>query len=315
MGLGALFLRQSIMRRVILSLLPILLFAVYSFGLRILLVLGLVTIAGVLTEYLILRFMMGGTKFKIPEALFVTCVLFTLILPPTVPLWIAVVGIVFGVLFGKGVFGGFARNVFNPALVGRCFVFISFPKAITLTWAAPFGGFPGGLLRFSPGLDAVSSATPLVQTGTDLLRLFFGQISGSSGEINALLILLAAVYLVVTKTASFRIMISGLASFLGLSTILYALGVIGSTPLVSLLAGGFLFAVVFMATDPITAPRDQVAQIYYGVLIGLLTVTIRTFSVFREGAMFAILLANTFGPLLEMKVKQLRQRGLAHEKG
>lgn len=316
MQLGALFMRQSIMRRVLISLLPILLWAVYSFGLRVLLVLAVVTVAGVLTEYLILRFMKGGSDFKIPEAIFVTCVLFTLILPATVPLWVAVVGIAFGVLFGKGVFGGFGKNIFNPALVGRCFVFISFPSSMTVTWAAPFQGFPGGLLRFSAGADAISAATPLVQTGTDLSRLFLGQIPGSSGEISALLILLAAIYLVYTKTASMRIMLSGVAAFLGLSTILYSLGVLPSTPLESLLTGGFLFAIVFMATDPISAPRDKVAQIFFGVLVGLLALTIRTFSVFREGAMFAILLANTFGPLIEMRVKEFAaQRRMAHEKG
>lgn len=314
MQLGALFLRQGIMRRVLISLVPIILFAVYSFGLRILLILAVVTVAGVLTEYLILRFMMRGAKFKIPEAIWVSCVLFALILPPTVPLWIGILGIVFGVLFGKGVFGGFGKNVFNPALVGRCFVFISFPNAMALSWAKPFGGFPGGFLRYSPGIDAVSAATPLVEPGTDLLRLFFGQISGSSGEINTLLIIIAAVYLVLTKTASLRIMLSSTAAFLGLATALYSFGVIAATPLVSLLTGGFLFAAVFMATDPITAPRDKLAQILYGVLIGLLAITIRTFSAFREGAMFAILLANTVGPLIEMKVKQsVMQRRVVHE--
>ncbi len=314
MGLGAMFLRQGMMRRVLISLLPILLFAVYSFGLRILLILAVVTVAGILTEYLILRFMKGSTEFKIPEAIFVTCVLFTLILPSTVPLWVAVVGIAFGVLFGKGVFGGFAKNVFNPALVGRCFVFISFPSSMTVSWATPFEGFPGGFVRYSTGVDAISAATPLVETGTSFLRLLYGQIPGSSGEISSLLILLAAVYLVYTKTASLRIMLSSAVGFLSLSTIFYAFGAIATTPLVSLLTGGFLFAVVFMATDPITAPRDKTAQIFFGVLIGLLAILIRSFSVFREGAMFAILLGNMFGPLIEMRVKEFTvRRRMAHE--
>ena len=306
MDLRALFLRQGIMRRVVISLLPILLFAVYSFGLRILVLLAVVTIAGVLTEYLILRFMKGNAKFKIPEAIFVTCILFTLILPSTVPFWVAVVGIAFGVLFGKGVFGGFGKNIFNPALVGRCFVFISFPSSMTVTWATPFQGFPGGFVRYSTAVDSISAATPLVQAGGDLLRLLLGQISGSSGEISALLIVLAAVYLVVTKTASWRIMVSCVLGFIGVSTVFYLAGA-ASTPWL-LLTGGFLFSAVFMAhRSHLRSPR-QIGPGHFGVLVGMLAITIRTFSVFREGAMFAILLGNAFGPLIQMKVKQWKQR-------
>jgi len=316
MELRSLFMRQAIMRKVLISLLPIVLFAIYSFGLRILVILAVVTAAGVLTEYLILRFTKRGAPFKIPEAIFVSCVLFTLILPSTVPLWVAALGTAFGIFFGKGVFGGFARNIFNPALVGRCFVFISFPAFMTVSWAVPFQGFPGGFVRYSAGTDAITAATPLVQSGIELSRLFLGQIPGSSGEISSLLILLAAVYLVYTKTASLRIMLSGTLAYLGLGTVLYLAGALPAGPLVSLLSGGFLFAVVFMATDPITAPRDKTAQIFFGVLMGLLALTIRTFSVFREGAMFAILLANTFGPLIEMQVKQFAERRrMAHEQG
>ena len=316
MQLGALFSKQAIMRRVLISLLPILLFAVYSFGLRVLVVLAVVTATGVLTEFWILRFMKGGTGFKIPEAIFVSCVLFTLVLPSTVPLWVAAVGIAFGVFFGKGVFGGFGKNIFNPALVGRCFVFISFPSSMTVSWATPFAGFPGGFVRYTTGVDAISAATPLVQKGVDITRLFLGQIAGSSGEISSLLILLAAIYLVYTKTASLRIMLSGTVAFLGLSTILYTTGAPAVNPLVALFTGGFLFAIVFMATDPITAPRDKTAQIFFGALIGLLALTIRSFSNFREGAMFAVLLGNTFGPLIEMRVKEFAaRRRMAHEQG
>ncbi|NLL47802.1 MAG: RnfABCDGE type electron transport complex subunit D [Firmicutes bacterium] len=316
MQLGALFSKQAMMRRVLISLIPIMLFAVYSFGLRVLVVLTVVTAAGVLTEYSILRFMKGGPGFKIPEAIFVTSVLFTLVLPATVPLWVAVVGIVFGVLFGKGVFGGFGRNIFNPALVARCFVFISFPAAMTMGWVAPFQGLPGGFVRYSAGVDALTVATPLRDTGIELSRLFFGQIAGSSGEISAVLILLAAIYLVYTKTASLRIMLSGTLSFLVLATVLSSLGVLPVSPLVALFSGGFLFAIVFMATDPITAPRDKAAQIVFGVLVGLFALTIRTFSNFPEGAMFAVLLGNTFGPLIERQVKQFAERRrMAHEKG
>ena len=132
--------------------------------------------------------MKGGTGFKIPK-LFRIVRAILLVLPSTVPLWVAAVGIAFGVFFGKGVFGGFGKNIFNPALVGRCFVFISFPSSMTVSWATPFAGFPGGFVRYTTGVDAISAATPLVQKGVDNPPLP-GQIV-SSGETSSLLILLA----------------------------------------------------------------------------------------------------------------------------
>ncbi|MBE0600556.1 MAG: RnfABCDGE type electron transport complex subunit D, partial [Firmicutes bacterium] len=194
------------------SLLPILLAAVYLFGLRTLVVLSVVTTTGILSEYGIMR-LIDGKKAKVSEAVLVTSFLFTLTLPPTVPLWIAAVGIAFGVIFGKCVFGGFGKNVFNPALVGRCFIDVSFPAHMTIAWAQPYTGLLGGLTKWSAGLDAMTSATPMILLNkegiaTDTLRLFLGNISGSLGETSALLILLAAVYLIVTKTASWKIIVS-----------------------------------------------------------------------------------------------------------
>jgi Na+-transporting NADH:ubiquinone oxidoreductase subunit B len=138
------------------------------------------------------------------------------------------------------------------------------------------------------------------------LKLFLGTISGSAGETSALLILLAAVYLLVTKTASWRIMLSCTLTFLILGTVLYLLDVTQSDPLVSLLSGGFLFGTVFMATDPISAPGDKFAQLIFGVLIAAATLLIRTYSLFTEGVMFAILFANTFAPLLDRQVKAFK---------
>lgn len=311
MQLGLLLARQNIMRRVLLSLLPIYIFCIYAFGWRLLVVLAFVTICGVGTEYVILRFMQGSVPIRMPEAILVSCALYTLVLPPAVPLWTACLGIIFGVLFGKGIFGGFGKNVFNPALLGRCFVFITFPAVMTVNWSEPFRGFPGGLLRYSGGADVLTSATPLVQVGGEqlsLLRLFFGPIPGSAGEISAFLILLAAVYLVLTKTASLEIMLASAGAFLGLSTLYYLTGAAAASPLMSIFSGGALFAFVFMATDPITAPTNRTAKILYGLLIGALTITIRTFANFREGAMFAVLLGNSFAPLLDLQVKEFMAR-------
>ena len=307
--LANLFMKQKIMTKVLISLSPILLFSLWLFGLRTLVLLAAVTITGILCEYGILR-LINGDKAKVSEAVLVSCALFTLTLPPSTPIWVAMVGIAFGVVFGKCVFGGFGRNIFNPALVGRCLIYVSFPAHMTVSWSKPFTGFPGGLLRYDGGVDVMTAATPMLQlknTGspTDYLSLFLGNIAGSIGETSALLILVAAVYLIVTKTASWKIMASCLLSFTVLTAILYWTGVAKADPLFAVLAGGFLFATVFMTTDPISAPQNDIAKIIYGVLIGLLAVIIRSFSIFTEGIMFAILIANTFVPLIDRQVKLL----------
>ena len=263
--------------------------------------------------------LIDGNKAKVSEALFVTCLLYTLTLPPSVPFWIAAVGIAFGVVFGKCVFGGFGRNIFNPALVGRCLIYVSFPAYMTVSWAEPFSGFPGGFISWSSGVDAMTSATPMILFNkegiiTDHLRLFLGNISGSLGETSALIILVAAVYLIVTKTASWKIIASCLASFAVFGSILYLAGVIKPDPLFSILSGGFLFAAVFMATDPISAPKQETSKYIYGALIGVVAMVIRAFSLFTEGIMFAILIVNAFVPLLDRNIKMLNDRRKAGKK-
>jgi Na+-transporting NADH:ubiquinone oxidoreductase subunit B len=307
-----LFLKQKMMTRVLISLLPLLLFSIYLFGLRVLVLLAVVTVTGLLCEYGVMR-LINGSKTKVSEALLVTCLLFTLSLPPATPYWVAIIGIAFGVVFGKCVFGGFGKNIFNPALVGRCLIYVSFPAHMTISWSEPFSGFPGGLARFSGGADVMTMATPMLQMNkegvtTDYLDLFLGTVAGSLGETSALLIVLAAIYLIVTKTASWKIIASTAVSFLALNLILYYSGVIQTDPLFSLLSGGFLFAAVFMATDPISSPKQDTSRIIYGVLIGLIAVVIRSFSLFTEGIMFAILIVNSFVPLIERNVKSFKNR-------
>lgn len=312
MDLGQIIQKQTIMRRVLLSLLPILVFSIFLFGWRMLALLAVVLAAGLLSEYAAMR-LVNGKAAKISEAALVSCLLFTLTLPPSVPFWVAAVGIAFGLFFGKGIFGGFGRNIFNPALVGRCLIYVSFPTYMTVRWSEPFAGFPGGFARFTANIDAIASATPLVlykSTGatTDPLKLFLGTVAGSAGETSALLILLAAVYLIATKTASWKIMLSCTATFTLINALLYFTGVSKGDPLFSLLSGGFLFAAVFMATDPVSAPINDAAKILYGILIAAAAVFIRTFSLFTEGVMFAILVGNTFAPMLDRQIKSVKAR-------
>ncbi len=300
------------MTRVLISLLPLLLASVYLFGLRTLVLLSVVTITGIVSEYAIMR-LINGDKAKVSEAVLVTCLLYTLTLPPSVPFWIAALGIAFGVVFGKCVFGGFGKNIFNPALVGRCFIYVAFPAHMTITWAQPYTGLLGGFVKWSSGVDAMTSATPMILLGkegivTDYLRLFLGNISGSLGETSALLILLAGIYLIVTKTASWKIIVSSLVTFAVFSAILYFTGVIEADPLFSILSGGFLFATVFMATDPVSAPKQELSKYIYGALIAIVAMIIRAFSLFTEGIMFAILIVNAFVPLIDRNIKILKSK-------
>jgi len=306
------FMKQAMMRKMLYSLVPVILYSIYLFGLRLLVLIAVTLVFGVLSEYLIMR-NINKDKAKVSEAVLVSCVLFALTLPPSVPFWVAAVGIVFGIVFGKGVFGGFGRNIFNPAIVARCFVYISFPAFMTVTWTKPFTGFPGGFIRWFNSVDASTSATPLIQfnkTGeiTDYLDLLLGRISGSLGETAAILIILCGIYLIVTKTASWKSMAACLLGFGIFNSILYFTGVTAADPLFSILSGGFIFGTVFMITDPVSAPKTDTARIIYGAGVGIITAVIRIFGLFAEGMMFAILVGNMFVPLLEKVLGDMKAR-------
>lgn len=304
------FIKQKMMRTVIISLIPIIFASIYFFGWRTLVLLAIVTIFGVGMEW----FFEKKYNRKISEAIFVSCILYTMTLPPTTPFWVAVVGILFGILFGKEVFGGFGKNVFNPALVARAFVYVCFPTPLTIEWSKAALGFPGGFSTYiTEGIEAVSQATPMLlfrDTGklTSLMDLLIGNVSGSIGETSSILIILAGIYLVYKKVASWQIMAGVLAGFTGLSSILYLLGNSQiPSPIFGILAGGLLFGAVFMATDPISAPKTKAGKWIYGVLIGIVTVIIRGYALFAGGMMFAILIANTFAPIIDEGVNYFKK--------
>lgn len=300
------FNKQKMMRTVLISLLPLVFASVYFFGWRVFILLVLVSLFAFMTEYLYEK----RSGKKVSEAVFVTAVLYTMTLPPTTPYWIAVVGIIFGVFFAKEVFGGFGRNVFNPALVARAFVYVSFPAPLTIVWSKAALEFPGGFgVYVTETIEAISQATPMLvfrETGSlaPYKDLLFGNVAGSIGETSAILILLAAAYLIYKKVASWEIMAGSFIGFVGLTSVLYLLGNEQiAHPLFGILAGGFLFGTVFMATDPITAPKTKEAKWIYGILIGLVTVIIRGYALFAGGMMFAILIANTFVPIMDEAVR------------
>jgi len=284
------FQKQAVMRRVLYSLIPIFLFSIYLYGWRSIALTVLVFVFGILTEYLFTK----SQKKKVSEAVMVTCALYALSLPPLVPFWIAAVGIVFAVLIAKSAFGGFGRNIFNPAIAGRLFIYIAFPNPLTTQFVTP-GRF---------GLDAVTTATPLDQMREGIMPamndLLLGIRSGSLGESAIILIVLAGIYLIATKTANWKVIFATLASFGILSTVFWYFALGRSVPPVEgLLSGSILYVAVFMATDPITAPNKPGAQWLYGIVIGSMVALVRTFSLFSEGTSFAILMANTFASLID----------------
>jgi Na+-transporting NADH:ubiquinone oxidoreductase subunit B len=308
--------RQKIMYQVVIALIPLVLMSLYLYGWRSLLILAVVNVAGFLSEYIFARIY----KKQVTSAVFVTNFLFALSMPPAVPVWIAITGIVFGVVFGKMVFGGFGRNVFNPAISGRAFVYISFGVPLTAGFVQPATGFPGGFAQWLHGADAVSRATPRVALmageAFPLKDLFLGTTAGSLGETSAILIILACLFLIWKKAVNFRIVLAGLLGFLAMHSALYFGGIEGVVdPLTSMLTGSLLFGLAFMATDPISSSQStDMGRWIYGLTIGILISLIRVFSIWIEGVTFAILIANMFAPLLDHYMKEAKKKKAAEKK-
>lgn len=307
---------QRPMLHVIYALLPLLLASIYFFGWRALYVVVVVNIAGFLSEYVFARVY----KTQVSSAVFVTGLLYAMSLPPTLPIWIAVVGIVFGIVFGKMVFGGFGRNIFNPAIAGRAFIYVSFGAQMTAhgAWVEPVRGLLGGAVAWRA--DAITSATPLVRLASGsrvpLLDLFLGNVSGSFGETSALLVLLGGLYLLIRRVASYHIVLGGFLGYGGLQLLFWLAGVRGAyDPLSGMLAGSFLYVALFMATDPVSAGQTtNPGRWIVGLMFGLLTSLIRTFSVWPEGATFAILIANMFAPLINHLLREAQARAKERRK-
>ncbi|RKX75305.1 MAG: NADH:ubiquinone oxidoreductase, Na translocating, B subunit [Spirochaetes bacterium] len=293
------------MRKVVYSLIPIFAFSILLYGWRSLAVTATVFLFGILSEYIFTK----PKGKKVSEAVLVTSALYALSMPPSVPLWIAAIGIIFGVVFAKGVFGGFGRNIFNPAIAGRLFVYVAFPDGMQRSFIQPWR--PGMPWTFGLGtsVDTATSATPLMDMkegiAPNLLDLITGFRMGALGESAVILIILAALYLIFTKTANWKIIISTFLSFSVVTVILWAVGIApaGSSapfpPIASMLSGSLLFITVFMVTDPVTAPKKPGAQWAYGILIGGVSAAIRIFSLFPEGVSFGLLIGNTFASLLD----------------
>ncbi|OOZ41766.1 NADH:ubiquinone reductase (Na(+)-transporting) subunit B [Solemya elarraichensis gill symbiont] len=258
-------------------------------------------------------------KHEVNEGFLVTSMLFSLTLPPSIPLWQVALGISFGVVIGKEVFGGTGKNFLNPALTGRAFLFFTYPAAMSgdAVWTA-LDGFSGATPL---SLGAAGGVENIIASSLTWWDAFFGNVQGSIGEVSTFAILLGGVFLLYTKIASWRV-VGGV--FLGMTVTSVLLNLIGSetNPMFALpfywhmVLGGFAFGMIFMATDPVSAAMTNKGRWWYGALIGFMAVLIRVINpAFPEGMMLAILFGNIFAPLIDHFIVQAnikrRQRRIA----
>ena len=243
-------------------------------------------------------------KHEVNEGFLVTGMLFPLTLPPTMPLWQAAIGISFGVVIGKEVFGGTGKNFLNPALCGRAFLYFAYPAQITgdAIWTAA-DGFTGATILGQCAADGMQA----VEQSFELMDAFWGTIPGSMGETSVFACLLGAIFLIVTGIGAWRTMLGVLIGALGFSALLhYGWGesptnhMLAMSPMWHLMSGGLAFGLVFMATDPVSSAMTDLGRWLYGILIGFMTILIRVLNpAFPEGIMLAILFGNVFAPLID----------------
>ena len=250
---------------------------------------------------------------EVNEGYLVSGMIIPLIVPADVPLWMLALAVAFAVILGKEVFGGTGMNIWNPALLARAFLFFSYPSMMSgdTIWTSGVTRYLAEGKAYACGnglVDGFSGATPLahpsvegLQTaGTNVWDLISGVIPGCVGETSVIAILIGAVILIWTGVASWKIMFSSLVGGLAIGYLGFATGVTDLPGYYQLLMGGFLFGTVFMATDPVTSAQTETGKWIYGFLVGALAVTVRLFNPgYPEGMMLAILLMNTFAPLID----------------
>jgi electron transport complex protein RnfD len=293
------------MTGVIIALIPALLASLYFFGIGALIVTLTAVISCVLFEYLIQKYILKGEKTILDGSAALTGLLLAFNLPSNIPVWIVIIGSLVAIGIAKMSFGGLGNNPFNPALVGRVFLLISFPVQMT-TWPVvePLS------MKY---LDSETGATVLSilnEGGKEIpsaWNMFLGNMGGSLGEISALALLLGLAYLLIKKIITWHIPASILLTVLVFTGILHWINPeTYASPVIHLLSGGLLLGAIFMATDYVTSPMNPRGMWIFGVGIGILTVVIRTWGAYPEGVSFAILIMNGFTPLINTYVKPRR---------
>lgn len=303
---------QKNMYGVLIALIPALLVSFYMFGLGAVMVTLTSVIACLFFEWAITKFILKRERTTIMDgSAALTGVLLAFNLPSNLPLWIIIIGALVAIGIGKMTFGGLGCNPFNPALVGRIFLLISFPVQMT-SWP-----IVGQLTSYT---DAETTATPLalmkmavhgdanaLSQLPDTMSLFLGNNPGCIGEVSALALLLGLVYMLWKKIISWHIPVSILATVFVFSGLMHlANPTVYASPLAHLFTGGLMLGAIFMATDYVTSPMTHKGMLIYGVAIGFLTVVIRTFGAYPEGMSFAIFIMNAFTPLINTYCKPKR---------
>ncbi len=288
---------KRLMLNVIIALLPAVAVAVCYFGLGAVIVIATAVIGCMAAEYLITRFMLGQKPSLGNLSALLTGLLLALNVPSNLPVWIVLIGCVVAIGIGKMSFGGLGCNIFNPALVGRVFLLLSFPVAMT-SWPLPG-------VNMTNYTDATTGATILGQlkqglispSDVSLMDAAIGNIGGSLGEVGAIALIIGFIYLLATKTITYHIPLSIIATAAVFSAL------IGQNVGVELLSGGLLLGAIFMATDYVTSPMSKSGQVLYGCLIGIITIVIRQWGAYPEGMSFAILIMNGVTPLINRYMK------------
>ena len=289
---------KSIMRDVVIALLPAALVGIYNFRLSAVLVILTTCVTCMLSEYIWQKCMKQPVTTGDFSAL-LTGLLLALNLPATIPLWMCVVGGVFAIIVAKQMFGGLGQNFMNPALAGRCFMMLSFSSAMT-----SFTVKKGAAYMYGVAVDATSSATPLAQVKEgglpDLKAMFLGTTTGTIGETSVAALLIGAIYLLAKRIIDWKIPVVYILTF-SVFDIAYqmAAGNAAYSLVYELCGGGLILGAFFMATDYVTSPITAKGKVIYGILLGLLTGLFRFFGESAEGVSFAIIIANVCVPLIE----------------
>lgn len=303
---------QKNMYGVLIALIPALLFSFYSFGLGALVVTLTSVLSCVFFEWAITKYILKRDKSTVADgSAILTGVLLAFNLPSNLPLWIIVIGALVAIGIGKMTFGGLGCNPFNPALVGRVFLLISFPVQMT-SW--PVAG------QLTAYTDATTAATPLslmkaaihgdasaLGKVPDTLSLFLGNNPGCIGEISSIALLLGLAYLLWKKIITWHIPVSILVTVFVFTGLMHlANPEVYASPFIHLCTGGLMLGAIFMATDYVTSPMTHKGMLIYGMAIGFLTIVIRLFGAYPEGMSFAILIMNAFTPLINTYCKPKR---------
>lgn len=302
------------MLNVIIALVPAFLVSVFAFGVGTLMVTAVSVAACVFFEWFIAKYLLKEKPAIGDCSAVLTGLLLAFNLPSNLPLWIVLIGALVAIGVGKMTFGGLGQNPFNPALVGRVFLLISFPVQMT-TWPKPMGWSSA-----APFIDGTTEATPLavmknaIKEGNpellnslpDFWHMAAGYMGGSFGEISAIALLIGGLYLLCTKTITWHIPVSILCTVAAFTGLLYAFLPGAASPLHHLFTGGLMLGAIFMATDYVTSPMTPLGQIIYGIGIGIIVVVIRTWGAYPEGMSFAILIMNAVTPLLNMYLRPRR---------